>query len=293
MATKNNSLVAKTLAALAAASVITSGLTAFAGHGSSHSGGHSQSHTSGHAGNHHASSSHSSTSHQVSHSNGSTHNNRPSKVTSTKSKSLGKTASTSVSKKGKTIGVSVTKKVAGSTSKSAKLSPAKMTKHHHHPHHHHHHWHHGWTYPYPHGDVVIEGEGVAPLYTAEVVGDATDPIDLELLGVEQIDDGDASNGPSYRVTFRNNSAVDVPQAFDVAVIASNDGQPSDDAPQAASRVEGIQANQVLTVDVRLPLEAGGMSYLTAVVNSTEEVQEATLDNNFATLDSSDIAMVAN
>ena len=140
------------------------------------------------------------------------------------------------------------------------------------------------------GDVCNEAcDG----YTTQACASAGQPIDLELVSVEQLDGGDGVNGAAYRVTFRNNSDVDVAQEFDVALLASADGQTADNVSQTTSRVAGIGANQALYVDMRLPAEANGLGVLTAMVNSSQDVAEATLDNNSTTLNQSDIPLASN
>jgi hypothetical protein len=135
--------------------------------------------------------------------------------------------------------------------------------------------------------------------------DAAPVIDLELLEVRQIDSGDAENnlGPAYRVTFCNNSAVDITEPFDVVLFASTSRRLTADAPYAVIRGAGIQANQVLAADMRLPTGANNMgrnaagqpvafTWLTAQIDNGQEVPEANRDNNFATFGRTDIPMVA-
>jgi len=78
-------------------------------------------------------------------------------------------------------------------------------------------------------------------------------------------------------------------------------EPAANSPQASAQLDGIEASQVVTVDVRLPVKANNMgrnaagrvvgsTWLTAVVNSRQTVEEATFDNNSATLNRIDIPM---
>ncbi len=149
---------------------------------------------------------------------------------------------------------------------------------------------------------VASDAPLAPAATAPVTATAQ-PIDLELIDVRQIDAGDATQGPAYRVTVRNNSAVDVAQPFDVALVASLGRQPAADSASASTRMNGIAAGQTATVDVRLPATATSLgrnvmgqpvafSWLTVVVDPRQEVQEVTKANNFTSIGRLDIAMLA-
>jgi hypothetical protein len=147
------------------------------------------------------------------------------------------------------------------------------------------------------GTTVIQPVPQAAIQPAE-------PIDLELLEVRQLDRGDVANniGPAFRVTLRDKSGEMVRQAFDVALAASIGRQPTADAAFATARVKGLQAGQTLAIELRMPakalnigLNADGQpvpfSWLTAVVDNNQEVQEATRDNNFVVLNRGEIVMM--
>ncbi len=180
----------------------------------------------------------------------------------------------------------------------------------------------GWPFPIPY--PVFGGcggfggcyGGTFPIYTGvtqtvayePVVGQpvvqtaSAQPIDLELMEVRQLDRGTADQGPAYRVTLRNKNEGAVAQAFNVGLAASIGRQAAADAAFATARVEGLQAGQVLAVDVRLPAKATSLgtnadgqpvpfAWLTAVVDSHQEVQETARDNDLAILNRAEIAMV--
>jgi hypothetical protein len=130
-------------------------------------------------------------------------------------------------------------------------------------------------------------------------------IDLELVEVRQLDRGDLAQdmGPAYRVTIRNKTGEAVPVPFTVALVGSIGRVPAADSAFAASRVNGLQAGQSLTVDVRLPatafklgLNADGQpvpfTWLTAVVDSHMEVEQADRQNDFVTMNRGEIVMAA-
>jgi hypothetical protein len=174
-----------------------------------------------------------------------------------------------------------TKQVSTTTTSSKSSNKTAKSNQHHRPWHHHH-WHYGnWGSWYPY---TVDGDDVI----ADDDADDAPQIDLELLSVEQLDAGNSQSGPAYRVTFRNNSPVDVDQAFNVTLAASSDEQPDANAPFTTRRVGGILANQSVYSDIRLPASANGMACLTAVVNSSQEVEEVTMDNNGTTMNRSEI-----
>nr|MCH5376682.1 hypothetical protein [Planctomycetota bacterium] len=128
--------------------------------------------------------------------------------------------------------------------------------------------------------------------------------DLQLLAVRFVDAGHPENqlGPRFRVWFRNSSPQDLSIPFNVSVIASNDDRLSGDLPQAGVRVEGMEAGEKQSVDLRLPWEAYEMgrdtsgrtlpfARLHVVVDSHRELTETSKTNNGAVLDRGEILPV--
>jgi hypothetical protein len=131
-------------------------------------------------------------------------------------------------------------------------------------------------------------------------------IDVELVEVRQIDAGDVQQqlGPAYRVSFRNNSALDINHAFSVGAMASTSRQLSKEFPMAAVQVPGIKAGSTMAVEIRLPLEAQRMgvnymgqtvpfAYLYVVVDSNNQINDSNRNNNSAFQGRLDIPMVNN
>lgn len=129
-------------------------------------------------------------------------------------------------------------------------------------------------------------------------------IDVQLLATRFVDPGhpDQQLGPRFRVWMRNNSAIDLTQQFNVMLVASNDGTVDSGLPQAGIRISGLHAGETQAVDIRLPFAANTMgrdtaghqipfTYLTALVDSHNELSEADKSNNGTTLPRGDILPV--
>ena len=149
---------------------------------------------------------------------------------------------------------------------------------------------------------VSQGVAYDPIVAMPLVQSAN-PVDLELVEVRQLDSGVDGDGPAYRVAFRNKNGAAIDQPFDVALAATVGRQLTRDAAIGTTRVEGIEAGQTLAVDVRLPAKAlnmglnsagqpVGFGWLTAVVDSHREIEESSRDNDYATMNRSEIVMVA-
>jgi len=134
--------------------------------------------------------------------------------------------------------------------------------------------------------------------------DADAGIDVEFTSIRQLDAGDAAKnlGPAYRVWFHNNTDADINQAFDVAILAANSTTLTTDLPYAAVRVDGMAADETMTVDIRLPIEAmsmagsdgatGPFSYLHTVIDSQRELVETNKVNNLFVAKATDIPMLS-
>jgi hypothetical protein len=128
-------------------------------------------------------------------------------------------------------------------------------------------------------------------------------IDVEFTSIRQLDAGDAAKNlaPAYRVWFHNNSDVDINQPFDVAVLGSNDQTLTTNLPYAAVRVDGMAADETMSVDIRLPIDAMSMAtvdgqpaaytYLHTIVDSENELVETNKANNLSVYARQDIPML--
>ncbi len=128
--------------------------------------------------------------------------------------------------------------------------------------------------------------------------------DLQLLAVRFVDPGHPEEklGPRYRIWIRNNGDKALAQPFDVLLLASVDGRAAGDSPQAGVRVEGIEAGDTQSMDIRLPFGALEMARdaqgnpvpfasLHVIVDAHRDVEEIFETNNGADLKREDILPV--
>jgi hypothetical protein len=120
--------------------------------------------------------------------------------------------------------------------------------------------------------------------------------DLQLLAVRFVDPGHPEQklGPRYRVWFRNNSDRPITKPFNVMLLASMDERLLADLPQAGVRVRAVEAGDVQSVDIRLPVEVYDMgrddqgnpiafSTLHVLVDAHREIDDVSRANNGARL----------
>ena len=128
--------------------------------------------------------------------------------------------------------------------------------------------------------------------------------DLQLLATRFVDNGhpDQNLGPRYRVWLRNNGPLSTTVPFNVLLVAGNDLVPSVDLPQAGAIVNGIDAGEIQSVDIRLPLAANRLglnpeglripfNYLHVLVDSHRELVESNESNNGSVVARNDILPV--
>ena len=128
--------------------------------------------------------------------------------------------------------------------------------------------------------------------------------DLQLLATRFVDNGhpDQNLGPRYRVWLRNNGPLSTATPFNVILVAANDPVPQADLPQAGAVVNGIEAGQIQSVDIRLPLAANRLaitpegqripfSYLHVLIDSHRELVESNESNNGSVVSRNDILPV--
>jgi hypothetical protein len=129
-------------------------------------------------------------------------------------------------------------------------------------------------------------------------------VDLELLAVRFVDPGhpEENLGPRYRVWFRNNSNQPVTRPFAVVLMAGSDANLAAGLPQAGVRVTSIEANDVQSVDIRLPIKVLAMardaagkpapfSALHVLVDANRELADTARANNGARLSPAEILPV--
>lgn len=128
--------------------------------------------------------------------------------------------------------------------------------------------------------------------------------DVQLLAVRFVDPGHPEQqlGPRYRVWLRNNSPVAIQQPFNLVAYASNDREPGTGLPEVGLRIQGMEAGQIQSVDVRLPVEANTLfvdaegrnvpfQFLHVISDSHREIPEAFEENNGAVMARGDILPV--
>jgi hypothetical protein len=113
-------------------------------------------------------------------------------------------------------------------------------------------------------------EEVAPVATT----------DLDLNDLRFVDNGNNQQGPRYRVTVKNLSRTDVTSEITVALLASIEAD-SDDNVSTLGTIEGLNAGESKTVDLRLPRGSQVLEFLTAAVAATE-VADSNENDNTAT-----------
>ena len=139
--------------------------------------------------------------------------------------------------------------------------------------------------------VVVASADASPVLATPAV----DGIDLQVVDVRLVDNGDASKqiGPRYRVTFRNAGSNPVDHEFNVALVAADDTNPTaSNLPTIESRVSSVATGDLAQVDLRLPSTAFEMgsdsqsefAKLFVFVDSRGEVNDANRDNNAAGVD---------
>jgi hypothetical protein len=129
----------------------------------------------------------------------------------------------------------------------------------------------------------------APVAVAAV---APEQFDLQLLAVRFVDPGhpEENLGPRFRVWFRNNSNRPIVQPFNVILLASANDQLNVALPQAGVRVNAVEAGDMQSVDIRLPVEVNSMgvgpdgkqvpfSTLNVLVDANREINETNRTNN--------------
>ena len=133
---------------------------------------------------------------------------------------------------------------------------------------------------------------------------AAERFDLQLLAVRFVDPGHPEEklGPRYRIWFRNNSDRPITQPFNLLLLAANDSKPRENLPQSGVRVTAIEAGDVQSVDVRLPIEAMAVgrdpqgkpvpfATLHVLIDSHREVFELSEANNGAQIPRAEIRPV--
>jgi hypothetical protein len=107
--------------------------------------------------------------------------------------------------------------------------------------------------------------------------------------------GDAAKklGPTFRVWFRNNSSVAIDRPFSLTAMMLGDDSTEANLPRAGVRIGRMGAGQMMSVDVRMPIEAAqpGLPMLQVTVDSHREISETNKSNNTMTMKLAEIMPV--
>ncbi len=130
------------------------------------------------------------------------------------------------------------------------------------------------------------------------------PVDLQLVDVRFGDVGDPASGlgPRFRITVYNASPSPVSE-FKVVAVAVANGQPSPNAPPVVAVIDSMEAGEVKSFDVRLPVEAltlsvdpmgnvAPFSQLGVVVDADNQIPESNEENNQLILDRQQIQPIS-
>jgi hypothetical protein len=133
---------------------------------------------------------------------------------------------------------------------------------------------------------------------------APEQLDLQLLAVRFVDAGHPEEklGPRYRVWIRNNSKTPITTPFDVMLMAGNDKPLVAALPGQGVRVPAIEAGDVQSVDIRLPLEVTTMnrdaagqpapfSMLHVLADANRAINDITRENNGAIIPREEVLSV--
>jgi hypothetical protein len=142
-----------------------------------------------------------------------------------------------------------------------------------------------YTYPVPIGVPVT-----VPVQTTSVPR-LVHGIDLQLLDVRLLSLGDPSKnlGPLFRVVIGNQGTRPA-GAFQVLLVGSKGEQIDPQQPNDLAEVPGVESGKVVTVNIRLPLEAMTMAddqpfrALGVIIDPNQQIVETTKDNNAALIE---------
>lgn len=138
-------------------------------------------------------------------------------------------------------------------------------------------------FPAGYGEVVVSERVVEPVETvepavAEAVESAPAPrTDLKLADVQLVKEGNAQQGPLYRLTVQNVGGSDVTEEITVALLASMEAD-SNDNVSALGSIDGLKAGETKSVELRLPPGSHVLPHLTAAVAATATADADESDN---------------
>ena len=104
-------------------------------------------------------------------------------------------------------------------------------------------------------------------------------IDLEMVDVALVNQGDSQQGPLYRMTLRNNSNTAITSPFAVAIYGSTQPTVGADFVRGDGQVSSLPAAATATVDVQMPAGSANYDYMTAVIGEAAGFRDANEQNN--------------
>ncbi|WP_145299792.1 hypothetical protein [Planctopirus ephydatiae] len=158
-----------------------------------------------------------------------------------------------------------------------------------------------WQYPqYQTLPMVASGTWL----DVEPVTVVDNSVDIQLLAVRFVDSGHTEQqlGPRYRVWLRNNATSSISQPFHVVLMAANDLSPNAALPQSGVTIGTMEAGQITSVDIRLPIEANQLfvnaegrkepfQKLHLIADTERVLNDSNLENNVAVVDRGEILSV--
>jgi len=104
-------------------------------------------------------------------------------------------------------------------------------------------------------------------------------IDLEMVDIALVNQGNAQQGPLYRMTLRNNSNTAITSPFAVAIYGSTQPTVGADFVRGDGQVNSLPAAATATVDVQMPAGSANYDYMTAVIGEAAGFRDANEQNN--------------
>lgn len=128
----------------------------------------------------------------------------------------------------------------------------------------------------------IVSETVEPAAPEAVEAPAPAAVDLKLISVKLVDEGNQKQGPNYRLTVQNVGQTEAATEITVVLLASMEID-SNDNVSALGSVAGLKSGETKSVELRLPAGSQVLRFVTAAVASSTQA-EADESDNIATIE---------
>lgn len=130
------------------------------------------------------------------------------------------------------------------------------------------------------GEVVVSEtivETVEPAAPEAVEAPAPAAVDLKLISVKLVNEGDQKQGPGYRLTVQNVGRTEANSEITVVLLASME-KDSDENVSAIGSITGLKVGETKSVELRLPPGSQVLRHLTAAVAPTTLADADETDN---------------